>query len=282
MVIDSGASSHMFFDRSLFFDFSEETQRKVKNVNGTFSQVESVGEVSLFVLDKDGIERCLTFSDCFFLPDYSHNLIKDSQLRQNGAQMNFWQSLFARANSSIFVQGRATIPLEEHANLYVLKGNSLDLCFFSCENEEAVLWHNRLGHNSFKKVKRLAHQVSGMSLKNSALDKLCCCEVCKISTSRRQPVSQKMVKGKSSKLDLVSTDILGLMPTTSLDGNRYAISFTHRYSRYSGIYFLKSKEEYPDKSKDFLRKWERSMQSVLIKGKSTFPSFFEVFVYQTE
>ena len=66
MVIDSGASSHMFFDRSLFFDFRVETQRKVKNANGTFSQVEGVGKVSLLLLDKDGIERCVIF---FYIQD---------------------------------------------------------------------------------------------------------------------------------------------------------------------------------------------------------------------
>ena len=40
LVIDSGASSHMFFDRSLFFDFSKERQRKVKIANEIFSKVE--------------------------------------------------------------------------------------------------------------------------------------------------------------------------------------------------------------------------------------------------
>ena len=37
LVIDPCASPHMSFDRSLFFDFSEETQRKVKNANGTLA-----------------------------------------------------------------------------------------------------------------------------------------------------------------------------------------------------------------------------------------------------
>ena len=133
LVIDSGASSHMFFDRSLFFDFSEETQHKVKNANGTFSQVEGV---SLLLLDKEGIERCVTFSDCLFLPDHSHNMISVSKMRQNGARVNFGKSL------SIFVNERATIPFEEHANLYVLKGKTFDFCSFSGENEEAVLWHH--------------------------------------------------------------------------------------------------------------------------------------------
>ena len=60
-----------------------------------------------------------------------------------------------------------------------------------------------------------------------------------------------MEEKKSSKLDLVFTDILGPMPTTSLGGNRYAISFTDSYSRYSAVYFLKSKEECLDKFKVF-------------------------------
>ena len=173
MVIDSGASSHMFFDRSLFYDFSEETQRKIKIASGIFSQVEGDGKLSLSLLDKEGIERCVTYSDFLFLPDHSHDLISVSKLRKNGAQVNFGQSLN--------VNGGATIPFEEHANLYVLKGKTFDFCSFSGENEEAVLWHHRLGHNNFKNVKRLAYHVSGMSLKHSAFDKHCFCEICKIS-----------------------------------------------------------------------------------------------------
>ena len=76
-----------FFDHSLFFDFCEETQRKIKNANGTFSLVEGVGKVSLLILDKDGIERCVTCSDFLFPPHHSHILISVSKLRQNGAQV---------------------------------------------------------------------------------------------------------------------------------------------------------------------------------------------------
>ena len=58
----------------------------------------------------------VSFSDCLFLPDHSHNLISLCKLRQNGPHVNFGQSL------SIFVNGKASISFEEHANLYVLKG----------------------------------------------------------------------------------------------------------------------------------------------------------------
>ena len=51
-----------------------------------------------------------------------------------------------------------------------------------------------------------------------------------------------MEKRKSSNLDFVSTDIFGPMPTTS---------FTDSYSKYSTVYFFKSKEECLDKLKVF-------------------------------
>ena len=139
------------------------TNRKITPVNSR----NSLGNVFLLFLDKDGLERCVTCSDFLFLPDHSHTLIRVSKLKQNGAQVIFGQSL------SILVDGKATIPFEEHANLYVLKGKTFDLCSFSGQNEEAVLWHHRLGHNYFKNLKCLAHHVSGLSLKhNIAFDKL--------------------------------------------------------------------------------------------------------------
>ena len=76
--------------------------------------------------------------------------------------------------------------------------------------------------------------------------------VVKFATFLRHNGKQNCEKwrNKSSKLDLVFTDVLGPMPTTSLDGNRYAISFTDSYSRYSVVYFLKSKDECLDKIKN--------------------------------
>ena len=142
----------------------------------------------------------------FFLIILIHNLISVSKLRQNGAQVNFGWSL------NFSVNGKATIPFEKHANFQVLKGKAFGFCSFSGENEEAVLWRHRLDHNHFENVKHLAHHVSGTSLKNSVFDKLVCCEVCRVSKSRQQPVSRKMEKRKASKLDFVFTDILGPIP----------------------------------------------------------------------
>ena len=63
----------------------------------------------------------LHFPTACFLPDHSHNLISVSKLRQSEAQVNFGQSL------TIFVNRKATIPFEGHANLYVLKGKTFEI-----------------------------------------------------------------------------------------------------------------------------------------------------------
>ena len=147
--------------------------------------------VSLLLLDKDRIERCVTFPECLFLPGHSCNLISVNKLRQNKAQVNFGhfgQSL------SIFVKGKTIIPFKEHGKVYVRKGKTFDLCSFSIENEEAVLWHYRTCHNHFTHVKLLARHISGRSLKNSVFDRLCYSNVCTISKSRQQPVSRTMEK----------------------------------------------------------------------------------------
>ena len=52
-------------------------------------------------------KNVVTFSDCLFLPDHSHNLISVSEIRQNGAQLNFGQSL------SSFVKRKTTFPFKE-------------------------------------------------------------------------------------------------------------------------------------------------------------------------
>ena len=77
-------------------------KHKAKNVNGTFLQVEGVGKIFPLLLEKDGIERCVTFSECLFLPDHSHYVISVGKLKQNAAQVNFGQSL------SILVNRNAT------------------------------------------------------------------------------------------------------------------------------------------------------------------------------
>ena len=133
--------------------------------------------------------------------------------------------------------------LKEHAKCYVLRGNTFGLCSLSSENEEAVLWPHRFGHNHFKNVKNLANHVSGMSLKKWLLINFVVVKLAKLLSHDGKQYREKMERRITSKHDSVFIELLGSMPTTSLGGNRRATFFTDSYSRYSAVDFLKAKEE---------------------------------------
>ena len=67
------------------------------------------------------------------------------------------------------------------------------------------------------------------------------------------------------------------MPATLLGGNRYANSCTNSYSRYSAVYFLKSKEECLDKFKVFCAGVETPRATRSNNGKEYISKSFRSF-----
>ena len=53
------------------------------------------------------------------------------------------------------------------------------------------------------------------------------------------------------KLQCVHTNVCGLMPTHSIGGNRYFVTFIDEYSRCCKVYFIKNKSEVLNKFKEF-------------------------------
>ena len=47
----------------------------------------------------------------------------------------------------------------------------------------------------------------------------------------------------NNKLELVHTDVYGLMRTLSLDGSKYFILFIDEYSKMTWVYFMKERSE---------------------------------------
>ena len=52
-------------------------------------------------------------------------------------------------------------------------------------------------------------------------------------------------------MELVHSDVCGTMPSTSLSGYVYYVTFIDDYSRETWVYFLKSKDEVFGKFKEF-------------------------------
>jgi hypothetical protein len=56
---------------------------------------------------------------------------------------------------------------------------------------------------------------------------------------------------KEGVLELIHSDVCGPIPSTSISGYVYHVSFIDGYSRKTSVYFLKSKDEVFGKFKEF-------------------------------
>ena len=76
-------------------------------------------------------------------------------------------------------------------------------------------------------------------------------DICAANKQNPKPHSSKMALRKSSKLELVYSEVRGPMETTSLGEHRYVVSFIDSYSRFAPAYFMKHKSEVLEKFSQF-------------------------------
>jgi len=76
------------------------------------------------------------------------------------------------------------------------------------------------------------------------------CKGCAKGKNVRKPFTSSDNKTKGI-LEMIHSDVCGPMPTTSLNGYVYYITFVDDYSRKTWVYFLKGKEEVFNKFKEY-------------------------------
>ena len=168
-----------------------------------------------------------------------------SALGQKGAKVVFDDSCELRCSDKV------SFPFVQRNGLYVTKASSVCSSKFSstCKVDLGI-WHCRFGHNNKRDVQKLSKSVQGMKLHNSSFSESFC-DICAENKLNRKPPSSKMALRKSSKFELVYSDVGGPMETTSLGGHRYVVSFIDCYSRFARAYFIKQKSEVLEKFRQF-------------------------------
>ena len=76
------------------------------------------------------------------------------------------------------------------------------------------------------------------------------CKGCAKGKNIKNPFPKSETKTKGM-LELIHSDVCGPMPSTSLSGYEYYVTFIDDYSRNTWIYFLKTKDEVIGKFKEF-------------------------------
>ena len=245
LILGSSCTSHILCDNDFFVELYDVSSKICLTANNSVSPVKGQGVAKISLLDERGVSHVLNLSDCLYFLDQSRNLLSVSALGQKGAKVVFDDTCELRCSDKV------SFPFVQRNGLYVTKVFSVCSSNFSSTCKvDLDRWHCRLGDNNKREVQKLSKSVQGMKLHNSSFSESFC-DICAANKLNRKPPKSKIALRRSSKLELVFSDVRGPMETTYLGGHWYVESFIDSYSRFARAYFMKHKSEVLEKFRQF-------------------------------
>jgi Reverse transcriptase (RNA-dependent DNA polymerase)/gag-polypeptide of LTR copia-type/Integrase core domain/GAG-pre-integrase domain/Domain of unknown function (DUF4219)/Zinc knuckle len=233
--LDSGCSNHMSGHRDQFVTLDEAFKRQVKLGDSKAIHVEGKGIVS--VMTASGMRH---LRNVYFIPKLSQNLLSIGQLTENGYAVAFnGKTCTIRDESSD--QLIATVEMAPN-KLFPLEMITVkDHALITKEVKVSDLWHQRYGHLNGTSLKLLNQK--GLVHGLPEIDDLEFCEGCVYGKQSRKSFPKHQGRKTEEILEVIHTDLVGPMKSTSLGGSKYFLLFTDDFSRKSWIYFLGAKSE---------------------------------------
>lgn len=248
IVMYTEASSHIVNDIEKFQSFDSSFQaHSVEVENGTEREgvVQQKGTAIVYLLDDAGKQHRAELQDALYISSYPHDVFSVARATTRGATITF-----KKGDSHMVTKDGSRFDIVESRSLFYLPTvvKNVDHCKVS---HDMQTWHEILGHCDYEDLQMLHGVVKGMRIKGSAVKPTQVCEGCpqgKVLQTRDKEPDRKTDK----PLELVYTELMGPMSTLSIEGYRYAQSFTDDYSGMVMVYFLKSKTDTVQNIKRFL------------------------------
>ncbi|GJV91386.1 putative ribonuclease H-like domain-containing protein [Tanacetum coccineum] len=125
--------------------------------------------------------------------------------------------------------------------------------------DESNKWHRRLGYVNFKNLNKLVkgNLVRGLPSKIFQNDHTCV--ACQKGKQHKASCKAKSVSSISHSLQLLHMDLFGPTSVRSLNHKTYCLVITDDFSRFSWVFFLRTKDETSGILKDFIRQIENQL-----------------------
>ena len=253
-LIDSGASSHMTWERSILTNYVEfKKAQKVGLGDGRTVDAVGIGNVHVNMQFKVSQAKPCVIYHVLYVPELTCNLFSVRAATERGNHVRFGESRCWIRDSSGKLCGSGTLvdklyklDCELASELHNV-GEKAAMAVASCDMD---LWHQRLGHLCEQQIKCMVEKklASGIKLPKSCA--LHFCEGCVEGKMHRGAFHTVGVRSLK-RLQLVHSDVCGPMPAESLGGHKYFVTFIDDYSRCCAVYFLKQKSEVFNKFKEF-------------------------------
>ncbi len=246
VIIDSGCTSSMFNDKRFFETLRMEEHMSVNNADSSSTAIRGRGTAVVRTRDSFGEECVLTLLDSLYVPDYSHSLLSVKRMKNKEFVADFQDPCCIRCPDG------TNIPFLEKGNLFVLpiwfSDKEVGLHATAAGEASVETWHNRLGHNNQEDTAKL---MSSLGIAQGKAEAQTVCGVCATQKARRVPVSRTTMRKTTYRFELVVMDVFGPIEK-SFGEHRYAITFIDVHTRYAYIYFMRSKSDALDTTKQFI------------------------------
>ncbi|MBW0584091.1 hypothetical protein O181_123806, partial [Austropuccinia psidii MF-1] len=216
LVIDCGATHHMFNNRSLFSNFSEINESISTSDPSSNLMCKGQGTVKI-IIDKNSF----TLLNCLFVPKLTKNLVSLLDLCKDPITIARDNSTFQLSqNDQTFLSGQLI--------------NKLMVVFFNqpmanlTESPSNPPWHLHLGHPSNQVLKSLGLK----PIDNNS------CDTCTRGKMTALPFKGHFVE-VTKPLDCLHLDVVGPISPPSKSGHPYFLTIVDQYTSFKIVRFLK-------------------------------------------
>ena len=234
--LDSGAARHMS-NNLLSCTMLDKIQSIIaQTADGSNLETGGVGEYVLKAMD-----GLIKFQDVIYCPELEASFISVACLDRRGYSVLFGNSLakvFDR-DGVLCMTGRLM-----DNNLYQMeltdtqKVKMFNLTVVRPNLKDIMHWHRRLGHYNLTDLLKMRERLDFNYVDVAGLR----CEDCLLAKAPRLSFRPSTSRA-SEPLELIYSDLSGIIGTPNQNRFKYFITFTDDYSRFTTIYLLKSKDQ---------------------------------------
>ncbi|KAK1644603.1 hypothetical protein QYE76_062408 [Lolium multiflorum] len=268
-VLDSGCTSHMTGGKNLV----KELRPNINNITVSFGD-NSTSEVLGF--GKVVVAHNITLVDVMLVKTLGYNLLSVSALGKMGFAVFIDKDIVVLLWSKTLKV--AFVGYREH-NLYVVDFSgtttSSAMCLFG-KADVGWLWHRRLAHVNMRTLQSLhkGNHIVGL-MENVSFAKNRVCRACVEGKMHDSPHPSKTIIFSKRILELLHVDLFGPVTHASLGAKKHCLVIVDDYSRYTWVYFLKTKDETQQIFIDFATEVQRQHNLLIMAIRSDNGSEFK-------
>ncbi|GJV69349.1 putative ribonuclease H-like domain-containing protein [Tanacetum coccineum] len=204
----------------------------------------------------------LDFEDVYFVKELKQfNLFSVSQMCDKKNKVLFTDSecLVLSPDFKLPDENQVLLRVPRQNNMYsfnlenIIPTGGLACLIAKATVDESNKWHRRLGHVNLKNLNKLVkgNLVRGLPSKIFQNDHTCV--ACQKGKQHKASCKAKVVSSISQPLQLLHMDLFGPTSVRSLNHKTYYLVITYDFSRFSWVFFLRTKDETSGILNDFIR-----------------------------